>query len=512
LPEFRRVLVANRGEIALRVIRALKTLGIESIAVYSDADVSALHVREADLAYRLNGLFARDTYLNMEKILDIANKSNADAIHPGYGFLSENARFAKYCEENSIKFIGPSSKTLEVSGDKFACKKLAEKNRVPIVPASKEPVADSKEAARIAEEIGFPILLKSAFGGGGRGIKEANSKDEVREAFESSEREARSAFGRFEAFIEKKLVKPRHIEIQIIASDDSNEIIHLGERECSIQRRYQKLVELSPSPVMDSDTRLKVAGYAIRVAKAVNYSNAGTIEFLRDSKTGNYYFLEVNSRLQVEHPVTELLTGVDIVGTQIQVASKRKLPLGQNDVRFRGSAIECRINAEDPLSDFAPSSGRIGYLHLPSGPGVRVDTALFEGQEIPPYYDSLLAKLITWGENFDEARRRMVVALDEFEIADVETTIPFHRKVMKNKLFSQGKINTSFVEESHILNKLLEEEQEQPRLESDYIIAALLLSKNQFAEPPRAQAAYGAERRVIPRNPGTSGGRFIDPI
>jgi acetyl-CoA/propionyl-CoA carboxylase len=506
MTEFKRVLVANRGEIALRIIRALKAFEIQPFAVYSDPDVTALHVTEADRAYRLEGVFARDTYLNIEKIIEIARKSDADAIHPGYGFLSENATFARNCEENSIKFIGPSSRALEISGDKFACKKLAKKNKVPVVQASDEPVADPQEAARIASEIGFPILLKTAFGGGGRGIKEAKSKEEVKDAFESSQREARGAFGRYEAFIEKKLMKPRHIEIQIIASDDSNEVIHLGERECSVQRRYQKLIELSPSPVMDEDTRSKVADYAIRVAKAVNYSNACTIEFLRDSESGNYYFLEVNSRLQVEHPVTELLTGVDIVGTQIQVASRNRLPIKQKEVHFSGSAIECRINAEDPLLDFAPSSGTVEYLHLPGGAGIRVDTALFQGQEITPYYDSLLAKLISWGADFDQARRRMIVALDEFEVAGVETTIPFHKQVMQNRLFSSGKIDTSFIEESNVVQELLKEGAAQS--EESYLIAAFLLSKNQFAQSPKLVSNSVGQRQL-----NTEGkGRFIEPI
>jgi acetyl-CoA/propionyl-CoA carboxylase len=508
MADISRVLVANRGEIALRVVRALKALEIEAIAVYSDPDVSALHVREADHAYRLEGVFATETYLNIEKIIEIARESNADAIHPGYGFLSENPRFAKQCEKSSIKFIGPSSKTLEISGDKFECKKLAKKNQVPVVPASEEPVVDSEQAAKLAKEIGFPVLLKSAFGGGGRGIKEARSKDEVKSAFESSQREAKSAFGRFEAFIEKKLFKPRHIEIQVVADDESSEFVHLGERECSIQRRYQKLVELSPSPIIDDETRRKVANYAIKISKAVKYSNAGTVEFLRDSRTGRFYFLEVNSRLQVEHPVTELVTGIDIVATQIHIASKKRLPIRQRNVRFHGTAIECRINAEDPLSSFAPSTGKIEFLQVPGGPGIRVDTALFQGQEISPYYDSLLAKLISWGENFERSRMRMVAALNEFKIAGVETTIPFHEKVMRSHLFAKGRINTSFLEESYILNKL-NKEKTQAHFEDWFIIGALLLSKNQFSEKaPTSPAQHQF------RIPGLekSGGRFVEPI
>jgi acetyl-CoA/propionyl-CoA carboxylase len=507
---FDRVLIANRGEIALRIIRALKTLEIESVAIYSDPDVAAMHVTEADKAYPLHGIYSTETYLNMEKIIEIARKSESDAIHPGYGFISENAKFAKMCEENSIKFIGPTSKTLEVSGDKLSCKILAEKNRVPIIPASEEPVQDPEEAAKRAQDLGYPVLLKTAFGGGGRGIKEAKSRQEIKDAFESSQREAKGAFGRFSAFIEKKLVKPRHIEIQIIASDDSGEVIHLGERECSVQRRYQKLVELSPSPVMDEDTREKVAGYAIKVAKAVKYSNACTIEFLRDSETENYYFLEVNSRLQVEHPVTESITGVDIVASQILVASENKLPIRQNDVSFHGAAIECRINAEDALSDFAPSSGKIEYLHVPGGPGIRVDRALYEGLEVTPYYDSLLAKVISWGQDFNEARKRMVVALDEFRIAGVETTIPFHRKVVQNRLFSSGNLNTSFIDDSKVMNDL---QSEGVALSEDsYAIAALLLKKNQFSEGGRPTSQARNQNNHPRQLNGLTGGRFVEPL
>lgn len=501
--------MANRGEIALRVIRALKRLGIESVAIYSDPDVSALHVTEADRAYPLHGVFGTETYLNMEKIVEIARKSDSDAIHPGYGFLSENAKLARLCEESSIKFVGPSSRTLEISGDKLACKILAEKNQVPVIPATEEPVEDPEEAARHAQDLGYPVLLKTAFGGGGRGIKEARSKQEVKEAFESSQREARAAFGRFAAFIEKRLAKPRHIEIQILASDDSSEVIHLGERECSVQRRYQKLVELSPSPVVDEETRQRIAGYAIKVSKAVKYSNACTIEFLRDSETGNYYFLEVNSRLQVEHPVTELVTGVDVVASQIQIASENKIPIKQSEVSFRGTAIECRINAEDAVSEFAPSTGKIEYLHIPGGPGIRVDTALYEGQEITPYYDSLIAKVIAWGEDFTDARKRMIVALDEFKVAGIDTTIPFHKLVMQNRLFSSGDLNTSFIEESNVMGEL----QTQARMSSqdNFAIAALLLSKNQFAEG--AKPSLSTPSRAIRGQPlGFTGGRFIEPL
>ncbi len=510
--EFKRVLVANRGEIALRVIRALNALGIESVAIYSDADASSLPVREADRAFPLKGAFGSETYLNISKIMEIARISDCDAIHPGYGFLSENASFAKSCEENSIKFIGPRSRTLTISGDKFECKKLAIENQVPVVPASKEPVGSPEEAAKIANEIGFPVLLKSAFGGGGRGIKEAKSKEETREAFESSQREAQNAFGRFQAFIEKKLVRHRHIEFQIVASDNGSQVIHLGERECSVQRRYQKLIELSPSPVVDEATRKLVAGYAIKIAKAVGYSNAGTIEFLRDSATGNYYFLEVNSRLQVEHPVTELVTGVDLVNTQIHIASRGKLPIKQEEVIFRGAAIECRINAEDSLADFVPSTGKIEYLQIPGGPGIRVDTAIFPGLEITPYYDSLLAKLIAWGLDLDQARRRMLVALEEFKIAGIESSIPFHRQVMQNKAFCLGDIHTSFVEES----KVIEEVQKQRGAASldAYAVAAFLLPKGNTLATRQADGKGSPSARRAPtlKNFANREGRFFEPL
>ena len=498
MPEFERVLVANRGEIALRIVRSLKTLGIRSIAVYSDVDVSSLHVLEADQAFPLQGVYSSDTYLSIEKIIEIARKSDAGAIHPGYGFLSENPVFSRACKENSIKFIGPSPETLEKSSNKLECKKLAEKNGVPVIPYSKDPVEDSDEAAKLARDIGFPVLIKTAFGGGGRGIKQADNSEQVKEAFESSKREAKGSFGRFAAFVEKKLVKPRHIEIQVLASDDSSELVHLGERECSIQRRYQKLIELSPSPVIDEETRKKVGEYAIKICRAVKYANAGTVEFLRDAG-GNFYFLEINSRLQVEHPVTEFVSGVDIVTSQIEIASKRKFPWSQRNIELKGSAIECRINAEDPFFDFAPSSGQIEFLRFPSGPGVRVDSGLYEGQEITPFYDSLLAKVITHGESFDLARRRMLAAIEEFTIAGVESTIPFHKLVMEDRSFSSGKIDTSFLEESSVSQELKERS-----YDSDfYAIGALLLSKNWFPVPSKTNL------KPLQRN---NRRRYVEPL
>jgi acetyl/propionyl-CoA carboxylase alpha subunit len=504
LREFKRVLVANRGEIALRVIRALKSLEIESVAIYSDADTSALHALQADRAFNLPGVYARDTYLNAQEIVEIARKADCDAIHPGYGFLSENSEFAKLSRKASIRFIGPSPETLEISGNKFATKKLVESKGIPVVPYSKKTFDDVEEAIKVSQELGFPVLLKSAFGGGGRGIKEAKSKEEIRDAFESSRREAKASFGRFAVYVEKKLLKPRHIEIQILAGKRENEVIHLGERECSIQRRYQKLVELSPSPVVDEKARDIVSSYALGVAKAVKYTNAGTIEFLRDSETGRFYFLEINSRLQVEHPITELVTGIDLVQSQIEIESRGKLPFSQKDVRFNGCAVECRINAEDPLSDFLPDSGRIEFLRIPSGPGIRVDTALYEGLEVPPYYDSLLAKLVSWGRSFDEARRKALVALSEFKIVGVRTTISFHRQLLTEQAFASGMLNTSFVEDSGVILKL---RMGGSSSIDKFMIAAFLLSKNQFES---TRSVGGQVVRRLSRE--QRGGRFVDGV
>jgi acetyl-CoA/propionyl-CoA carboxylase len=471
--EFRRVLIANRGEIAVRVINALETLEIESVAVYSDADVTAMHVRKANKAFRLPGFDPAETYLSAPKIVEIARKADCDAIHPGYGFLSESSDFSKLCQENAIKFVGPSPDTLQISGNKLECKKIVERQGVPVIPYTRDPVSDVNEATKAARDIGFPVLMKSAFGGGGRGIREAKNAEEVKGAFESAEREAKSSFGRFALYIEKELVNPRHIEVQILASGHSSECIHLGERECSIQRRYQKLVELSPSPVLDDLSRKAVTGYAVKAAQSVKYSNAGTVEFLRDS-SGQIFFIEVNSRLQVEHPVTEFVTGVDLVRSQLEIAASEKLPFRQNDIHFRGCAIECRINAENPYADFLPTTGKIEYLVLPSGPGIRVDTALETGSEVSPYYDSMLAKLIAFGRDFNEARRRAILALEEFVIFGVDTTIPFHTSVLTNDRFARGDFDTGFIGSSGIMNHKPDDTVPE---DHQFALAALVLSQ-----------------------------------
>lgn len=503
---FQRVLIANRGEIAVRIIRALKVIGIRSVAIYSDADVTWPHAVLADQAIRLKGLYPAETYLDANKIIEAAKSSHCDAVHPGYGFLAESSDFSRACRENGLKFIGPSPETLLVSGNKLECKRLAEQNNVPVVPYTREPLSNVDDAVRFSGEIGFPVLLKSAFGGGGRGIREAWNKDEVRDNFSSAQREAKASFGRFSIFVEKRLIRPRHIEVQIIASDDSREFVHLGERDCSIQRRYQKLIEMSPSPVVDEEMRKTIASYAIKTAKATGYSNAGTVEFLRDSETGNFYFMEINSRLQVEHPVTELVTGKDIVTTQIEIASNTKIPFSQKDVSIEGCAIECRINAEDPSAGFAPITGRIEFLSIPGGPGIRVETALQTGLEISPYYDSLIAKLLAHGKDFEESRRRLLQALDEFLVSGIETTIPFHKVVLNNDKFSRGEFDTGFIENTNLVPQV------PTNIQDYYVIAAFLLTKNQLLGGKEAQ---GRERERV-RRPNwvisNGNGRFIDGL
>ena len=508
--EFKRVLVSNRGEIVVRVIRALDALGIESVAVYSDADASSPYLTYADKAYRLPGVYSTDTYLNAEKMIDIALKTECDAIHPGYGFLSESAGFTRLCKEKSIKFIGPNPEALILSENKLECKKIVQAHGVPVIPYSPEPMENAEEAAKAATEIGYPVLLKAAYGGGGKGIKEAKSKDEVREAFESSEREAKSAFGRFAVFIEKRIIRPKHIEVQILASDDSSEVVHLGERECTIQRRYQKLVEMTPSPVVDDEARKTLTGYALKAAKAVKYSNAGTCEFLREPSTGNFYYMEMNSRLQVEHGITELVTGVDMVVSQIHVASKNKLPFSQSAVDLRGCAIECRINAEDPLSGFAPTSGEIAYMKLPGGSGIRVDTGLSQGADVSPFYDSLMAKLMAWGQDFNQARARALTALGEFAIVGVDSTIPFHLEVLSHPAFAAGDFDTGFIEDEGIIPLLRQRVRAEEATPEKFAIAAFLLSKSQFGEPglaPSGPLQQNSRRTGLQR-----GGRFVDAI
>nr|WP_255361519.1 MULTISPECIES: acetyl-CoA carboxylase biotin carboxylase subunit [unclassified Candidatus Frackibacter] len=448
---FEKILIANRGEIALRIIRACKEMGIKTVAVYSEADKEALHVRYADEAYCIGPASSNKSYLNIPSIMAVADIAEVDAIHPGYGFLSENAYFAEVCETCDIKFIGPSARNMEKMGDKSVARETMIDAGVPVVPGTEGGLEDKDEAVEVAEEIGYPVIVKAAFGGGGRGMRVAHNKDDLVQAIQTASAEAEAAFGNAEVYLEKYIEEPRHIEFQILADEHGN-VIHLGERDCSIQRRHQKVIEEAPSPALDSELREAMGQAAVKAAKAVNYSNAGTVEFLLD-KHNNFYFIEMNTRIQVEHPVTELVTGIDLIKEQIKVATGEELAYNQEDVEIEGAAIECRINAEDPYKDFRPSPGKLEEYLVPGGLGVRVDSCAYPGYLIPPHYDSMVAKLITWGANREEAISRMLRALDEYEISGIQTTIPFHKIVLNNAFFKRGEFYTNFIQR-RIINEL----------------------------------------------------------
>ncbi len=443
---FNKVLIANRGEIAVRIIRACRELGLETVAVFSEADRNALHVRYADEAYLLGPAPSRESYLRADKILDIAKKSGANAIHPGYGFLAEREDFAAKCADLGITFIGPKPSSIAAMGDKGKARATVIKANIPVVPGT-EAVGNmtDDDLLNIAPSIGFPLLIKATAGGGGKGMREVKSLEEMPTLLQSARREAESSFGDGNVYLEKLVEGARHIEFQIMADSQGN-VIHLGERECSIQRRHQKLLEEAPSPFLDDELREKMGSVAVKSAQAVDYVNAGTIEFLVD-KDRNFYFLEMNTRLQVEHPITEMVTGVDIVAEQIRIARGRQLSYTQEQIHFKGHAIECRVNAEDPFNGFMPSTGRITHSILPTGPGVRVDTGVYPGFEITPYYDPMIAKLIVWGETRAQAILRMRRALEEYRIVGVRTNIPFHQTLMDSHRFMGGQFDTRFVEE-----------------------------------------------------------------
>ncbi|GIU70889.1 MAG: biotin carboxylase [Candidatus Nitrosocaldaceae archaeon] len=469
-----KILIANRGEIAVRVIRACRELGIKSVAVYSDEDIQSLHVKLANEAYHIGPASPVESYLRIDKIIDAAKKAGADAIHPGYGFLSENESFGEACEKEGIIFIGPRKETLALAGDKMACKKIARKAGVPVVPGSDDMVEDVDEAASLAKDIGYPVLLKSAFGGGGRGIRLANNEEQLRQEFNMASMESKAAFGKSALYIEKFLTNIRHIEFQFVRDAYGN-AAHIFERECSIQRRHQKLVEMSPSPVVDEETRNRVGGYAVMAGEAVDYLNAGTVEFVRDNNTGNFYFIEINARLQVEHPVTELVSGLDLVKLQIAIASGEELPFKQEDLKLTGAAIECRINAEDPFNDFAPSYGIVKDCRIPYGPGVRVDTYLYPGCNVSGYYDSLVAKIITWGKDFDESRRRMLNALDEFYADGITTAIPLYKAIMNDPAFINGDLSTDYLQKYKLIERLKDISKESIKKNKDAIASAVLV-------------------------------------
>ena len=441
---FKKVLIANRGEIALRVIRACRELGLETVAVHSTADADSLHVRFADEAVCIGPPSSKDSYLNVRALLSAAEMTGADAIHPGYGFLSENAEFAEMCEKVGLKFIGPRPEMLRLMGNKVAARDAMEKAGLPLLPGARGVLKDAAEAERIAKEIGYPVILKAAAGGGGRGMKIVREGQDVRKAFETASNEALAAFSNGDMYLERYVEEPRHIELQIVADEHGN-IIHLGERECSVQRRHQKIIEEAPSPAVSPALRKEMGEVAIAAMKKVAYNNVGTIEFLMDEK-GRYYFMEMNTRIQVEHPVTEQVYGLDLLRLQLRLAAGEKLSWKQEDVVPRFHAIECRVNAEDPVT-FAPSPGLITGYHQPGGYGVRVDTMAFENYKVQPFYDSLVAKLICWGDSREVALSRMERALDEYVVEGIKTNIPFHRRILRHGSFRAGKYDTRLVEQ-----------------------------------------------------------------
>jgi len=441
---FKKILIANRGEIAVRVIRACRELGIPSVAVYSDVDRAALHVSKADEAYPIGPAPASESYLNIPKILQVAKRSGANAIHPGYGFLAENSKFAQACAEAGIKFIGPTAAAMEMMGSKTRARQEMLKAGIPLVPGTARGLESFDEAEQVAAKVGYPVMLKAAAGGGGKGMRLVGSPEELRSALEAARSEAQRSFGDSEVYVEKYIVNPRHIEMQVLADQHGN-TVYLGERECSIQRRHQKVLEESPSPIVDPEMRRRMGEIAVRVAQAASYTNAGTVEFLVDQEK-NFYFLEMNTRLQVEHPVTELITGLDLVHLQIRIAAGEKLPFTQDDVRWRGHAIECRIYAEDPDNHFFPSPGKITLLVPPAGPGIRHDSGTYEGWTVPIDYDPLLAKVIGYGSDRGQAIMRLQRALFEYFAAGIKTNISLFRRILRDPDFQAGKLDTGYLE------------------------------------------------------------------
>lgn len=440
---FHKILIANRGEIAIRVIRACKELGIKTVAVYSTADADSLHVKLADESVCIGPAPSSQSYLNINAIISAAELTDAEAIHPGYGFLSENARFAEICEQCGITFIGPSAESMRVMGDKISARQAVIEHGVPILPGTKENVKTVDEAVKIAKQIGFPVIIKATAGGGGRGMKIVHSQATLANSYATAKAEAQAGFGNPDVYIEKYCVEPRHVEIQVLADKHGN-CIHLGERDCSIQRRHQKIIEEAPCPVLSPETRKAMGDAAIKAAKAVNYSSVGTVEFLLD-KSGAFYFMEMNTRIQVEHPVTEMITGVDLIREQIRSAAGLPLRYKQEDIKITGHAIECRINAEDPFK-FTPCPGKITAYHQPGGLGVRVDSFVYDQYNVVPHYDSMIGKLIVHAETREDAIRRMARALDEYIIEGIKTTIFFHKRIMTNKDFIEGNVDTSFLD------------------------------------------------------------------
>jgi len=448
----KKLLIANRGEIAVRIIRACKELNIETVAIYSEADKESLHVQLADEAYCVGPALSKDSYLNFTNIISVATLTGVDAIHPGYGFLAENADFAEICKACNITFVGPTAEAIQKMGIKDVARETMKQANVPIVPGSDGIIESREDAIKTAQAIGYPVIIKATAGGGGKGIRVARTEEELLNGIQITQKEAEKSFGNAGVYLEKFIEDFRHVEIQILADQHGN-TIHLGERDCTIQRRLQKLVEETPSPAITPEIRKKMGDAAIKAAKAVNYVGAGTIEFIFDRKSQSFFFMEMNTRIQVEHPITEMVTGIDLIKEQINIANQKELSIKQEDVVLEGWAIECRINAENPFKGFLPSPGTINMYLPPGGLGVRIDSAVYPDYTIPPFYDSMIAKLITYGKTRQEAIDRMKRALDEFIIEGIHTTIPFHRQIMDHEVFVDGDFNTNFLEENPILEK-----------------------------------------------------------
>ena len=485
-----KVLISNRGEIALRVIRTCKALGIKTVAVYSDEDYNSMHVKKADEAYHIGEAAPAKSYLNQEKILEVMLSAGADAVHPGYGFLSENDDFARLCEKNKINFIGPSADSMNLCGDKMECKAAMLKAKVPTVPGSPGLVKDAGEAEKIANEIGYPVLLKSVYGGGGRGIRLVTNDKELREGFATVTSESISAVGKSAIIVEKFLEKTRHIEYQMCRDKHGN-AVHLFERECSIQRRNQKLIEQTPSPVVDEAKREEIGELVVKAAEAVDYTNLGTAEFLR-ADSGEFYFIEINARLQVEHPISEMVSGLDFVKLQIDIANGEPLPFKQKDLKMNGYAIECRINAEDTFLDFAPSTGPVPDVIIPAGPNVRCDTYLYPGCTVSPFYDSLMAKLCTWGPTFEESRTRMLNALNDFYIQGVETSIPLYKTILQSDEYKKGQLSTDFLKRFDMIERLKQDLKQEKTEKSQSAVAAAILHSEYFKSRVQASSQTNA--------------------
>ena len=484
---FKKILIANRGEIAVRVIRACHEMGIAAVAVYSDVDRVSLHVRKADEAYPIGASAATESYLNVAKILDVAERSGADAIHPGYGFLSENAKFVRACADAGVKFIGPTAAAMDAMGSKTRARQAVKRAGVPCVPGTSYGLESFEQAEKVAARIGYPVMLKAAAGGGGKGMRLVQSPQHLKSALKGARSEAERSFGDNEVYLEKAIVNPRHIEMQILADEHGN-IVYLGERECSLQRRHQKVVEEAPSPLVDPDMRRRIGEVAVRVAQAAGYTNAGTVEFLVDQQK-DFYFLEMNTRLQVEHPVTELVTGLDLVHLQIRIAAGERLPFTQNEVTIRGHAIECRIYAEDPDNNYFPSPGKITLLLAPSGPGIRRDSGMYEGWTVPMDYDPLLAKLIGYGTDRDQAISRLTRALGEYFVGGIKTNISLLRRILRHTDFRSAKLDTGF------LDRLLRRKEELDSHADPRAVDVAVIAAGMFVV--LGSAAAGVGERVL---------------